>query len=393
MYNKVFVIPSWYPPHGGAFFRDYSQSIHQQGFETIVLVNHMEKVQNFSFSNLGRKASINKAGDITEYHFTHYRIPSRGQSYIDRWAQSTLKAFEQLTAIHGKPGLIHAHSSIWAGYAAHLIHQKYHIPYIITEHRSRFVHNNKDAAALLKPQDKPFIRKALQDASAIVSVSKSMIPALTAINPSINNRIEAIPNMVDTDTFKPSTTEKNTGDFTFFSLGHLEYVKGIDLLLNAFTKLQNQHPKNIFLRIGGSGTDKQQLQALAKRLDIAHQLEWLGQLRQDEVVKEMQRCDAFILPSRFEAFGVVFIEAMACGKPVIATASGGPSEFITKDTGLIANNNDSDDIAAAMNFLIRHSALFDQQKIRTMAVDHFSQTAIASKYAKLYHKILKTNKL
>ena len=69
-------------------------------------------------------------------------------------------------------------------------------------------------------------------------------------------------------------------------------------------------------------------------------VEFLGSLNRSQVVSHMQQCDCFVLPSRYETFGVVYIEAMACGKPVIAVANGGPDDFVKGFNGMLIEPND-----------------------------------------------------
>ncbi|MCP4457997.1 MAG: glycosyltransferase family 4 protein [Cytophagales bacterium] len=81
---------------------------------------------------------------------------------------------------------------------------------------------------------------------------------------------------------------------------------------------------------------------------MGDKIEWLGELSREQVRDEMWRCSFYVLPSRHETFGSVLLEAMACGKPVVASRCGGPSEIVTDEVGLLCKNEDVEDLADAI---------------------------------------------
>ena len=390
MTKSILAIPSWYPPNGGEFFRLYSQSIQAQNFNVKVLANHVIGLRNLALSNLSKYTTfeLQQHNKLQEYHFNYFRIPKSEKLNIRLWAESTLKAFEIYLKYNEKPSLLHVHSCLWGGYAASLICQKYGIPYIITEHRSRFVSHNPDADKLIKPFYISFLKPALKHAEQVITVSNNMQKKLINIEPDVENKVFTLPNMVDTDLFIPGKENYPQKPFTFFSLGALEYVKGIDLLLEAFARLPLSILNSAHLTIGGTGNDKTKLYKLAQKLNIENKITWTGQLTQKQVIHYMQQSQAFILPSRFEAFGIVFIEAMACGIPVIGSNAGGPSEFIPADCGLITQKGNVDDIKEKMAYLYKNYQNYNSQKIRETAVNKFSKEAVSLQYANLINKLI-----
>ncbi|MCF8332181.1 MAG: glycosyltransferase [Bacteroidales bacterium] len=391
MNKSVMVIPSWYPPDGGEFFRLYSQSILSEGIPLFVVANHIKSLKTNGLLSVFKKNTLKKtnADGLTEYHCNYFKIPGFEEMNIQRWSKHTLRAFERYCELHKKPALIHVHSTVWAGYAAFLINQKYNIPYIVTEHRSRFVSQNSEADKLIKPFHHSYIKQALEKADRVITVSNSMQKKLISLAPLIKNRLLTIPNMVDTNKFKPSTNKNHSETFRFFCLGALEHVKGIDLLLKAFALFIEEIKTPVKLIIGGDGKDKTKLQKMSAKLNLVKHIHWSGSLTQDEVVEQMQNSHAFILPSRFEAFGVVFIEAMACGLPVIATNSGGPTEIISHQTGLLAENENVEDIKNKMVVMFKDYQNYDRQYIRSIAIEQFSKEAISKQYSTLITEILK----
>ncbi len=121
-----------------------------------------------------------------------------------------------------------------------------------------------------------------------------------------------------------------------FSIGRLESFKGHDVLLNAWVGVVQQYP-GATLWIAGSGSKKAVLQQQALALGVERNVEFLGHLMVDSVHQHMAAADVFVLPSRSEPFGIVLLEAMAHGLPVIASDVGGIPEVVPEngDTRLV----------------------------------------------------------
>jgi glycosyltransferase involved in cell wall biosynthesis len=102
----------------------------------------------------------------------------------------------------------------------------------------------------------------------------------------------------------------------------------------------------------------------------------------------MNKCDFFVLPSRYETFGVVYIEAMACGKPVIAVKNGGPDDFVKEFNGILIEPENVEELAKAMCTLIRNRDKYNPDAISEYIKQNFSSKAIASRIENVYSTIL-----
>ena len=115
----------------------------------------------------------------------------------------------------------------------------------------------------------------------------------------------------------------------------------------------------------------------------------LGNTSREEVKNLMQMCDVFVLTSKKETFGVVLIEAMSCGKPVISTKSGGPEYIINQNNGILCKNS-IEDISRALYDAKSSIKDFDHKKIRDHVKKSFSPEKFAHKalndYLKIIHK-------
>jgi glycosyltransferase involved in cell wall biosynthesis len=156
-------------------------------------------------------------------------------------------------------------------------------------------------------------------------------------------------------------------------LRHADRYKGIDRLIAALPAIRAQQPA-ARLRIAGAGDDRPRLESLTCRLGLAGAVDFLGGIDDDRLIAELRACALFALPSEREGFGLVFLEAMARGRPCLGAHAGGVPEVITADTGvLVASGCDHAALAAATVAALRRA--WDQSVIldraRQFAYPHF----------------------
>jgi glycosyltransferase involved in cell wall biosynthesis len=118
---------------------------------------------------------------------------------------------------------------------------------------------------------------------------------------------------------------------------------------------------------------------------------FLGKLSHENVKKEMMKCNVFVLSSLTETFGVVLIEALSCGKPVISTKSGGPDDIITRDNGILITVNDDQDLSKAMREIYDNYHLYNSNKIRQDCLNKYGSNAITDQLINLYNEVLTTD--
>jgi L-malate glycosyltransferase len=385
---NILVIPSWYPPNGGQFFREHAIALSKEGAAITVLAAPNTSLRDFSLQKLPKLFEIVKtqSGNFQEIVMPYWNIPRAERLNFYGWTNMMQGLVESHIEKHGLPDLIQTHSSLWAGFVAYKLKKKFNISYVITEHRSRFVSNSHVRAKLFKSWYLPALRCAFEHADAIVAVSPSLHQKIRDLGVRENPPLNVIFNMVDTDFFmpKPNKVPNFTPPFRFFCLAYLEWVKGIDVLINAMALLNKQAPNQFMLTIGGGGSQEDHLKQLVHELELESVISFKGSLDRQQILQEMHNADAFVLPSRFEAFGVVYIEAMACGLPVIATRSGGPEAFICPSVGVLVPTNDHFLLAKEMISMRERYSDFDSEVIRKYAVENFGLQNIARKYMKLY---------
>jgi glycosyltransferase involved in cell wall biosynthesis len=164
--------------------------------------------------------------------------------------------------------------------------------------------------------------------------------------------------------------------------------KGQADLLQAFAARFQGDP-TVQLRIGGDGPLRAELQTLALELGISEQVTFLGMLSREQVATEMQRADAFVLSSHYETFGVVLIEALACGTPIIATACGGPECIVRPSNGLLVPPGDVDALGAAMAQIRETSANYPPDALHSECMAQFGEQAVAAQLGQIYQSVLR----
>ena len=193
-----------------------------------------------------------------------------------------------------------------------------------------------------------------------------------------------IPNMIREDLFLPPYAPRKMDPFVFLWAGRLEYVKGVDLLLEAVKSLREKTDRKFTLRLAGRGSLREELEQKASDLGLEDRVHFLGRLSRKEMLVEMQGANCFVLPSRYEAFGVVLIEAMATGLPVIATRSGGPDTIVDTENGLLTLPENAGELTLAMQQIISNMDLYSSDEIRKQVLLRYGDAAVMEQYHQLF---------
>ena len=198
--------------------------------------------------------------------------------------------------------------------------------------------------------------------------------------------IVSIGNMIDIKKFKPKSFQKNKTPKNFISIGGLNNCKGLDLLIPAFNELKKEIP-DISLKIIGSGNDHSLLKKLISKYDLQKNIKLLGQKSPTEIQFYLEKSDFFILTSRYEAFGIVFIEAMAMGKPIITSDQVTPN-VITKETGIRLSIDSTNSIVNGIKEAINNFPSYDPKTIRDFAIKNYSTESIMQKLTTIYSEVI-----
>ena len=381
----ILIIPSWYPLFkgdvGGSFFREQAIALKKAGYAVGVIYPQIRSLKNIK-SILQKPYGLtveNDEGVNTLRWYTANYFPKVKGYNKNHWIKIALRLFEIYIQKYGKPNIIHVHSMLYAGFAAHSIYEKYGIPYMVTEHSSAFVRNliAEDMLYELKP--------VVEQAKACLAVSQKFSEYLEG---KFSYSVwQYIPNIVNDDFFTPAKVggEKNSEKIRIISVCHLNKNKNTALLIQAFSELLKQLP-NIELVIGGDGEERTTLENLVNTLRIEHAVQFLGVLTREQVKNEIQKSSLFVVSSFYETFGVVAIEALALGKPVISTRCGGPESIVNSKVGILVENNSVNALSDAMLYMCKHLDHYDANLLKAYCLDNFSEKTVVNKLAKIYNE-------
>ena len=248
--------------------------------------------------------------------------------------------------------IIHGHYLFPAGAAAVEVGNKHGIKTYVTAHGSDMFEVYKK-----QPLMRPTIKKVLRSADVVFAVSNALRHEIiaTGVN-GISDKTKLSWNSVDIDKFSNKSNDSFKKEYNLSDkpivlfVGNLIKRKNVDSLLEA-KKIANS---DYYLVVVGDGP---LFKKLKKKVEDENIRDVIFTGSRDDVENIIPSCDLLVLPSFSESFGLVLIEALACGKPVIGSDVGGITEIITDDVGLLVDPNKIPSIARAIDNLVNDEDL------------------------------------
>jgi len=314
-----------------------------------------------------------ESGRVTEYEVTiNKSFPVITQI---KYLANTYRFIKDEILKQKKIDIIHSHLSYPGGFLGTIIQQKRKIPAILTEH-------SRIKSYFRSWFHKQCVKYALRKTTSIIAVSRALSEEIISF---CHRPVTVIHNIVDIDKF--GLKKNKSGEI--INIGFLGSLKnnnkGLDILLKSVSLLEK---KDFFLHIGGNGVLLGDFKKMAKDLDIDSKCKFYGEISQNEIADFYSKLDLFVLPSRYETFGIVLIEAMACGIPVIATKCGGPQEIVTPSTGMLIPKDNIEELKSAIISISENIGSYNKEAIRNYAHKYFGQEVFVERLSDLYQEIL-----
>lgn len=382
----VLVLPSWYKtadaPLSGIFFFEQAQALRAAGMEVRVAVPRRISLRRMPARGFAwARSRFELDGGLPTYQWEVGSLPQRiaPRLSVQVWLQGCQRLFRQYVAQHGVPDVVHAHSLLLGGVLAARLRREARFKIVVTEHCTDY------AEGTLAPWQLDMANEAAAAADARIAVSPQLGTLLEGLLPAWKGW-EWIPNMLSLPGAAVDAPPRSSEPFVFLHVALFAHYKGQSELLEAFARAFAGDPL-VRLRIGGDGPLRPQLELRARQLGIEHQVEFLGLLDRESVRREMLHADAFVLSSHFETFGVVVIEAMACGLPVVATRCGGPECIITEENGLLVEPRDVESLANAMIRMREEYPSYNRTQIAQDCAQRFGRDTVIPQIERLYRSL------
>jgi glycosyltransferase involved in cell wall biosynthesis len=383
--TRILLLPSEYVHEGkpldGIFCRDQAESLTQSGYRVDVIFVEPRSLRTFDLGKL-RASHFQRTVGFENGIFT---VRLKGWNPILNsvcggitWAWLMRGLALWYIRQYGRPDVIHGHNIFWGGYAASLVARRACIPLVITEHSSEFVRRRVPASAVA------YARGTLAAADATLAVSRSLAESITGYVK--DAPLTVVPNFIDTDFFALAPAEPLRVPVIFLAVAALNRNKAVDLLIRAFAA-QFGRTNKTELRIVGDGPERKALEALTRQLEVDSKVSFYGQLPREAVRRHLWEAHALVLCSYRETFGMVLVEALSSGRPVIATRCGGAEEIVNPEVGFLVDPGDCGGLGKAMA-LMASGARFDPIKLRQYAVSRYGRAAFAARMQSIYGAVL-----
>lgn len=360
--------PSEKWPINGIFQFDQAKAISNAGKRVVFLALDLRSIRRW------RKWGLNKFSkngiNVYEYNF-----PLGGFKPSIKYAVQDVafrRSIKTIVKELGHPTCVHIHCCQQAISVSDYCLAN-NIPYIITEHITPL--NEGEAIEKRK-------KETLEHAKQLICVSNALAKDMKNTY-GVDSVV--IPNIVDLTEFK-YTPKQKTDTFRFLSAASVNYGKGFDILVKAYAKfledakdLSSIGYKDTHLTIMGDGPELANIKELANSLGISDKITFTGSYIRSDFAKELAKSDCFVLPSRSETFGIVYIEALATGTPVIATRCGGPEDFVNDENGMLVDVDDVEGLSLIQKNMINEIEKYDFSAISNRCLNEYDDESISNK--------------
>jgi glycosyltransferase involved in cell wall biosynthesis len=381
---KVLFLSAWYPNRydamAGLFVRKHAEAVSLYCDVTVLYVHGDKNIDTFEVV----KHKHGVIDEITIYY------PFKEKGWISKilklinYSKAYHKGIQELEIKKNNPNIIHVNILTRTGVIAYLIKKRYKIPYVITEHWSRYFRNRNSYHGIIR---KLFTTLVVKHASAIMPVSKRLEEAMKK-HKLLNINYQVVHNVVDDFFFQEVKSNRTSNKKRILHISCFEEpVKNICGILRAVKSLSS-HRIDFEVVIVGTGMDYEHVRSYANDLNLPDNLiEFTGELSSAEVAIQFHRADFFVLFSNYENAPVVISESLCCGKPVISTDVGGVSEMVDDTNGILIPAKDEIALATAMDYMLDNFIKYNSREIGKEAQEKYSFSHVGSIITNIYYSI------
>ena len=311
-----------------------------------------------------------------------------GKERMRRYLKTTW-ALRRIVTTEGV-GIVHCGKCLPEGLLGWLVKRVTGVPYVCYAHGEELSFSGRELAWLR--------RRVFRGAKMVIANSRNTQRLLHDDWDVPETKLRLMHPGVDAERFVPSESDEEVraslgwrNRKVILTVSRLQKRKGHDMLIRALPVIRRAVP-DVLYSIVGDGDERDPLRKLVTELDLEGFVQFRGETTDDELIRCYQQCDLFVLPNRdvdgdFEGFGMVLLEAQACGKPVVAGASGGTAETMSiPETGHVVPCERPDDLAALVVRLLADKSLRASmgEAARVWAVERFSWESLSRQAHELF---------
>ena len=296
------------------------------------------------------RGRIRAASSGVPARWHHYLAVPGGLGLATAGALLYTSILAQVRRLHREHAVdvIHAHAALPCGHAAALLSRELGIPFVVTVHGLDAFSSNQ-VKGLAGQWCERVSRWVYRSAGQVICVSEKVRERVLQGAAPLKSTV--IYNGVDPEMFSPD--ESSVASSVVLSVGNLIPVKGHEQLLRAFAAISDRHPRATCVVIG-DGPERSGLGRLAGELRIASEVRFLGRQSRSQVARAMRGAAVFVLPSRYEGLGCVYLEAMAAARSVIACQGQGIEEIVQHGVnGWLTRPGDLGELTSALDALLQ----------------------------------------
>lgn len=377
---KILFLSKWYPNRydamEGLFVRKHAEAASRVADVTVLFVKESDG-KGFEIEENWFKC----VHEISIY-YPSSTLPIVGKIIKSiRWLQAYWKGHQWIMKNVGRPDIVHANVLTRTALIAFIINRFQSIPYIVTEHWSRYLKERDNYRGWFRKRATELVVK---NAEAILPVSITLQKAMEEKGLKHNN-YQIVNNVVDDFFFTQPILNNRHEKVRFLHIScFCEEAKNVKGILDAVRILAKQRD-DFELTIVGTGVDYEEVYNYAEKLEVLDSVHFTGEKTPEEVMEHFRQSDAFVLNSNFETSGVVIMESLAMGKPVITTPVGIAPQAVNEKNGIYTPLRNPAALAEKMDWMANHHHEYDAQEIRRQAYA-FSLKAVSGQLREIYRK-------
>lgn len=362
-------VPSERTPLWGIFELDQARALRAAGHRVVIAALDVRSARRRR--PFGLRHDVVAGIDVHTASIPLGRVSEAlDQAVLDRAFDAV---YARIVRQHGAPDVVHAHFTKYALAAARSRHRE-RFTLVVTEHNSKFTPTSIPAGLRAKAAE------AYRRADEVIAVSPALAEVITN---AFDLPVRVVPNIVDVATFARRPRVDEPGRLRLASVGNLIERKQMVLLVDGFAKAFADRPEATLV-IMGEGEQRDEITRHVVEAGLSGRVELPGQRSRDEIAATFAGADGFVLLSQWETFGVVFIEAMASGLPVLSSLCGGPEGFIHEGVGMFADTASADALAGSLVDFVGHFRDWSADDIRADVTARFGPERVAAELTRAY---------